>query len=611
MARRRATELLPPDLHATLDALTVDVIKSLLGAVQGRKRSTGRKAELVDELCRTLRGDSLRTVWGKLDDVERAAVAEAAHDPEGVFREDRFEAKYGTRPAWRRGARGRTFSHGEPTMFAAMLPDGRLPPDLRAELLGFVLEPEAARLRVCESLPAAVPEGGHADAGPDEDMLALEVRETELAARLDLRAVLGLLGTGRLGVGQTTRLPGEAACRAVGDVLHGGDFFDDDALAADDEEPVGPVRAFAWPLLLQAAGLAGTSGKRLEPSAGARKAVSDAPAVTLRLLWRRWCGSALFDEMRRTDAIKGQTGKAKRGFTSARGRREAIAAALARCPAGEWVEVDELFRFMRAGGDDFEVTQDPWSLYLTDSNYGSLGHAGYHDWILLQGRYALCVLFEYAATLGMIDVAYTVPHGARADFRDLWGTEDLAFLSRYDGLRYLRLTPLGAYCLGLEDRYEPSEPERRALLAVESDGAIRSLAPGLDAAERSLLDAFAAPVGEDAWRVSVESLLGALESGADIDELSTFLRARADAELPEPVERDLASAVERATLLQDIGGARLIECRDADLVALVANDPKCAKYCRALDEHHLVVRDADAARFRTAVRALGYGVRVR
>jgi hypothetical protein len=66
---------------------------------------------------------------------------------------------------------------------------------------------------------------------------------------------------------------------------------------------------------------------------------------------------------------------------------------------------------------------------------------------VVEGRYALCVLFEYAATLGLIDVGYVDPGGARDDYRSLWGAEDYPSLSRYDGLRYVRVNELGTAVL--------------------------------------------------------------------------------------------------------------------------------------------------------------------
>ena len=50
-----------------------------------------------------------------------------------------------------------------------------------------------------------------------------------------------------------------------------------------------------------------------------------------------------------------------------------------------------------------------WKLYLGDPEYGSLGYDGFHDWPILEGRYTLAVLFEYAATLGLLDVDYVSP----------------------------------------------------------------------------------------------------------------------------------------------------------------------------------------------------------
>jgi len=63
------------------------------------------------------------------------------------------------------------------------------------------------------------------------------------------------------------------------------------------------------------------------------------------------------------------------------------------------------------------------------------------------------LLFEYVALLGLIDVAYLHPNDGILSLRSNDYYEST--LSRYDGL-YFRLTPLGAYCLGLSDRYQPA-----------------------------------------------------------------------------------------------------------------------------------------------------------
>ena len=68
-------------------------------------------------------------------------------------------------------------------------------------------------------------------------------------------------------------------------------------------------------------------------------------------------------------------------------------------------------------------------------------------WEIVEGRYALCVLFEYAATAGLIDVAYADPCGARDDYRALWGAGQYAYLSRYDGLLAVRVNELGTAIL--------------------------------------------------------------------------------------------------------------------------------------------------------------------
>ena len=238
---------------------------------------------------------------------------------------------------------------------------------------------------------------------------------------------------------------------------------------------------------------------------------------------------------------------------------------------------------------------------------GSLGYAGNHDWDILQGRYVLSVLFEYAATLGMIDVAYTHPDGAPPDFTKNGGADDLAYLSRYDGLRYFRLNPLGAYCLGEVDAYEPTLPPPAVRLTVFAD--LRMRVEGrLPSHERLLLETVANPESDDAWRLEPSSILAAMENGYQVQELREFLSARDDQPLPETVEGFLRNLERGEHALKSRDAALLIECADKDVAARLAADRKTAPLCLPAGERHVVVRAKDEKRFRKAVHGLGYGM---
>jgi hypothetical protein len=272
-----------------------------------------------------------------------------------------------------------------------------------------------------------------ADVGP------VLVRWTAPDALSNLVSVLELAADGQVRYSASTRRPTAATVKLVEDVLVAGDFYDSGE----------PIAAFAWPPLIQVGGLARLAGTRLELSARGRAALARPSYEALGALWARWLGSVSIDELARIEAIKGQR---KPGtLTSAITRRAAVAAALAALPPGAWTGTGKLLASLRAQQQPPLVAARSlralWRLYVVDSYFGSLGHAGPRTWDLVEGRYALCVLFEYAATLGLIDVAYTDPRGARDDYRALWGADQLSCLSRYDGLSAVRVNDLGAAVL--------------------------------------------------------------------------------------------------------------------------------------------------------------------
>ena len=269
------------------------------------------------------------------------------------------------------------------------------------------------------------------------------IRRTAPDALSNLVAVLELTADQQIRCSAATRRPLAATMRLVEDVLVAGDYYDH-----GDPDGGEPIAAFAWPMLLQAGGLARLAGTRLELAPRGEAVLARPSYEVLGELWGRWLKSVSHDELSRIEAIRGQ--RKPRALTAAARRRAAVAAGLAAVQPGVWIDVDTLFAILRAPPAPLAVARSPlaqWRLYLVDPHDGSLGPAGATAWDALEGRYALCVLFEYAATLGVIDVAYTAPRGARDDYRELWGADRYDSLSRYDGLAAVRVNDLGAAIL--------------------------------------------------------------------------------------------------------------------------------------------------------------------
>ena len=429
-----------------------------------------------------------------------------------------------------------------------------------------------------------------------EDDAPSTVRCTEAEALANVGAVLRLCQTGKLTCSATTHRPSAATVRAVADVLVAGDFYPDDAIAA-----------FAWPLLLQAGGLARLDGTRLALTPRGRAALGRPASEVVRAIWERWPRHAPIDEFSRVEQIKGQ--KAAAALSAAGPRRAAAVAALEHCPPGEWIGVDALFSVLRRTEPRLTIARSErglWKLYIVDPEYGSLGYAGYHDWPVVEGRYVLTVLFEYAATLGLLDVEYVPPAHARDDFREMWGADWVDALSRYDGLQAVRLTPLGAYAAGLAPTYVPAAPvvpDRGLQVLANLD--VVALAD-LPHGDRLALDAFATRTADRVWALSTASLLAAVDAGRAPGELAAFLADRAANGLP-PVVRTLIKDVEtRVGQARDLGLRRVVECADAEVATLLERDRTLRGLCTRIGERHLLIDPAGEAKARAALLKLGY-----
>ena len=609
----------PETLLDALEMNNVDKLKAIYDVLvaRGGSRPT-RKGEIVDAIADIFL-DNLQGVWGSLSKHEKLVVQEAVHDPLGYLDVGKFVAKHGKAP-FRKNTEPWNSSRRPATRLELFLHMGErygrqawVPGDLQRLLQGFVPAPKPAELPFATEIPSTVKlesygydyASGKVVKVVTNPAAPIERCNMEAAARANLLAVLTLIDEGRISVSASTQRPSAATMRRIAGVLDGGDFY----MSTKWEAETGPIQAFAWPILVLAGRLARQDGSRLKLTPAGRKALSTPPHETLKQIWKRWLSSRIIDEFSRIESIKGQTrGRGKAAMTATEPRRQAIRDALVQCPPRGVVAIDDLTRFMVATDLRFEVSKAPWTLYVTNAQYGALEYEFSLSWSVLQDRYLLCVLFEYAATLGMIDVAFVPPEHARPKPWESTGNFEGSFLSRYDGLRYFRLTSLGAYCLGLTDEYKPEIPETSTPLSVYPDLRIVVRSGRLDHEERALLRCFADEEEPNSvWRLSTEKTLVSAETGMDTDSLREFLSARDEQPLPERVEGFLVGIESNARAIRPAGTGILFECDSEDTARKLLSDRKIAKFASPAGENRIIVKTASEQSFRKSARQMGFG----
>ena len=593
-------------LHDLLWALRVQDLTPRLKLL-GVKPEKVNKGCLIDTLKREYNDEGLRRIWDSLSELDRAAVAETVYHPDNLYNARKVRATYGGVPdfyikpegtkRWGYTQDSRNIARIQLLLFPSIQTrQPGLPSDLVESLRSFVPEPEAPR-------PPMLP-------GPPEEA-GLILRETTPEAVAELRSLLRLAESGDLRASEKTSLPSAAGVHRMLGVMPNGDFYPPEIAFRPGreswEQEIGALKPVGWTRMLHTARLVDIRGTKSKLTPKGMKALSAAPHETLRMLWKKWVANTRHDEFHRVEAVKGQRGKTSR-MTAKPPRRQAIESALRECPVGQWIDTHGFSRFMQAADLTFDVARDLWRLYFCERQYGSLTYEGYGGWNILQHRYLLGLLFEYAATLGMVDVAYVHPAGAIPDLRGLWGTDDLEWLSRWDGLRAFRLTELGAYCLGLSETYTPSLPPSTLRLETGTNLVIRQTAGTLEPADRLLLESWAEPINEDSWKLAPLLARRAVERGQNAEEFADFLRERDPQPLPQTVEGFIDAAEQDGRAVRFQGEALLFDCRDAKTAQRICGHKNLQNICRPTGDTGIVVPEPHANTFRKTVRAMGLGV---
>ncbi len=583
------------DLQPAIDLETVDTLKKRYFTYFGVKPKQIRKAWLTEALTEGLSDHTLLKPYiQRLSEMETTFIRECVFNYNGLIDRERFKTKYGSASFPDKPHKNHFYYSHElnDTINVFFYPNAvrygpaRIPDALLSSLRQLMNPPEPDVLKSCD-LPEPLSEH-------------YKTFEREKLALSELQSVLIMLQDKQLKVSEKTGVASSATVKKVANDTH--EYYED--VSCDDAAGMEFIVSYGWLRLLGNSKLSKQSKTTLIP---ARKS-NENSADTIKELWEQWVGNRVHDEFRRIDNIKGQNGKGKRFFTNVVTRREAIIAVLKECKANTWIDFNDFANFMFISGAELEITTAPHHLYLFSPEYGEFYEG---SWEGLEMRYLRCFLVEYAATLGLIDVVMAPPEGGGDDDDDRGyydGINELDCLSRYDGLRFFRLTPLGEYALGLTDNYQEEEAaSSETMLSIQRQGRIafdNKPTPW----EQRFISLYAEQNKDTVWKLSRKKIMEALQVGGSTDDLKRFLLAREDQPfLPEDCENLLKQADANRDGVKPQGEALIMTCKNLEIAELIVNDKVLSKWCQRLSKLQIVIPKSKEKKFRDSLNTMGIG----
>ena len=422
----------------------------------------------------------------------------------------------------------------------------------------------------------------------------------------EIRRVLFLIQSNKLQISEKEKKIPPATVKAVKSVLVTPDFSLDPPKKEGQRRVklCGEVRPYVWPIILLQMGFCKSKKGDLIITEAGKEFIKSPTEENYRKGIISLLQNDDFDEMQHITPIRGLTGKAKEYIINPSARKKLIRRSMIEWPVNEWISFNDAFRFAFANKNEFWVVHKGCPIYLGAKSHGYLD--GNNPDISKQ--YLRVFLFETLATLGLIDVVYTYPHRLWPEFSYSWGVDPLNFCSRCDGLLYVRLNPLGAYCLGAADRYDAPviTEEAKVLKVLPTHEIIFSENPALYPNLLHFLELIALRKGDYNWELDKKKILNYTETGGTITEIIDFLNNRSKEDFPKNLTTFFKDIESKLDIFGEKEEAILVEVKDAIAAAHIAHSPHTRKFCYLAGEHRLAIIAKNLKAFREGVKKLGY-----
>jgi len=274
----------------------------------------------------------------------------------------------------------------------------------------------------------------------------------------------------------------------------------------------------------------------------------------------------------------------------------------------QWISAENLLMHLKSNYEEYQFPPKQEianSLYLDiameNFHYGfrggTINHEVFDDVFFVPLVKAMFFLF---GALGLVQLAYDYPKNEKYRLRDR------AYLSPFDGLKYVKLSDFGKYVVGISESCDlkiDEQPtrvvldERRLIVTLEGNGRL----------ERLILDQFAEPISKNYYKITPQSFFKNCLSKNDIKKNIAIFKDRLTSELP-PIWDEFFEAMEnKINPLQYRENLKVFKIKvNKELISLIANDKILKDNVLKVEDYHIAIEEQNLNKVKKRLREYGF-----
>ncbi len=276
-------------------------------------------------------------------------------------------------------------------------------------------------------------------------------------------------------------------------------------------------------------------------------------------------------------------------------------------PKYEWVSMKNVFFYIKYNFIDVKLLRESTVssklhyTYKVEGEYRSymdkryITKSQYYTTFINPFIKGTCFLF---AAYGLLEIAYDTP-----DVSELGETAK----SPYDELKYIRLTKLGAFILGIEARYEAPAAINKSTIRL-SENSLTVIAEESDTTAPVVLEPYTERVSPNRFRTDAGIFLKAVGNQKQLDDKINLFKQSVKVDIPENWEQFFQELKRKIDPLKLVRNNKIFQIPedDRELLQLIAKDAYLQKICLKAEGYHVIISNKNLPKFKKRLQEFGY-----